>query len=33
MGELKILAQGSSPQMQAQARGKLFKDLILKFCN
>jgi len=28
MGELKILANGSSPQMQAQARGKLFEDLM-----
>ena len=28
MGELKILAQGSSTQMQAQARGKLFENLM-----
>jgi hypothetical protein len=30
MGELKILAQGTSPQMQAQARGKLFENLMAK---
>lgn len=30
MGELKILAQGSSSQMRAQARGKLFENLMAK---
>ena len=28
MGRLKILARGDSPQGQAQARGKLFEQLI-----
>jgi hypothetical protein len=28
MGRLKILASGSSPQAQAQARGKLFEKLM-----
>ncbi len=30
MGTLKILAGGKSPQAQAQARGKLFEELMSK---